>query len=144
MVLWEKAFETNISDVDDQHRHLLKLINDLNDEVVAQLEYDNYDKIMEILNELSQYTIDHFKYEEKMMKDKMGALNDEALAEFWAYFKLQRTEHAAFVSKIQQLLNQDIDDQQEDISLDLVNFLVEWLKNHILVIDLQLSKYLNL
>ncbi len=141
MLQWDKSFETNIESVDSQHQYLIELINDLNKEVIAQMEYDNYDRIMEILTELKNYTISHFKQEEQLMKDIMSKLSDEGLAQFWLYFKNHRAEHVAFINKIEQIFNKDIDDNQAEISLDLINFLVDWLKNHILKIDLQLCKY---
>lgn len=144
MLLWEKIFETGITEVDDQHRHLVRLINDLNEEVVSQLDFDNYDKIMEILGELKQYTVDHFNHEEQLMKNHMEGLNEEALAKFWPYFKNHRSEHNAFVAKVQQLFDKDIDERQKEISIELINFLVDWLKNHILKIDRQLPKFFQM
>ena len=141
MFEWHKMYETNIELVDQQHRRLVELINQLNAEVIAQLEYDNYDRIMEILGELKDYTVEHFKQEESLMKDAMVKLNDVALAEFWPYFKNHKAEHTAFVNKVEEVYGNNIDENQEEISIELINFLVEWIKNHILKIDLQIPKY---
>ncbi|GAB6086170.1 bacteriohemerythrin [Alkaliphilus crotonatoxidans] len=143
MLVWEKIYETGMNVIDDQHQYLVKLINDLNDQVVTQLEFDNYDKIMEILTELRQYAQEHFNHEEQLMKNHMESLKDEELARFWSYFKNHRAQHSAFVAKVQQLFDKDVDERQAEISIELINFLVEWLKNHILKIDMQLPGYLK-
>jgi len=119
MFEWHKMYETNIELVDQQHKRLVELINQLNAEVIAQLEYDNYDRIMEILGELKDYTVEHFKQEESLMKDAMVKLDDEALAEFWPYFKNHKAEHAAFVSKVEEVYSNNIDENQEEISIEL-------------------------
>ncbi|MBM7615063.1 bacteriohemerythrin [Alkaliphilus hydrothermalis] len=139
---WDKMYETNIQMVDQQHKRLVELINQLNAEVIAQLEFDNYDRIMEILGELKDYTVEHFQHEESLMKDAMGKFDDEKLAEFWAYFKNHKNEHADFVNKVEEVYCNNIDENQVEISIELIDFLVEWIKNHILKIDLQLEKYI--
>lgn len=142
MIRWEKSFETNVGKVDEQHKYLIQLINDLNDQVLAQLDFDNYDRIIEILTALKNYTMEHFEHEEFLMKDHMEQLQGEELAIFWDYFKEHRQAHRQFVVKIEELMSKDVDALQAEISVDLINYLVDWLKNHILRIDLQLPRYL--
>ncbi|KAB3534716.1 bacteriohemerythrin [Alkaliphilus pronyensis] len=143
MFRWNNSFETGIVEVDKQHFHLVSLLNELNEEVVHQLQYDNYDKIMAVLLELKEYTEEHFSDEEGLMKDAMEKINDEVkLAEFWSYFKNHKKEHFSFVVKIKAIFDKDIDEQQEEISVELVAFLIDWLKNHILNIDQQLPNYI--
>lgn len=144
MLQWSQSFETGIEDVDKQHQHLVSLLNELNEEVLLQLQYDNYDKIMAILLDLREYTEEHFSIEEKLMKDAMERIIEEdKLAEFWSYFKNHKKQHFEFIGKIKVIFDKDIDEQQEDISIELVAFLMEWLKGHILNIDQKLPLYLN-
>ncbi|WP_026477321.1 bacteriohemerythrin [Alkaliphilus transvaalensis] len=143
MLTWSKLFETNIESVDRQHRYLVDLINDLSTEVIAQLQYDNYDKIMSILTELKKYTIEHFRQEEQLMKDNMAKMDDETLAEFWPFFKDHKAQHADFIKKIEEIFDKDVDESQDDVSAELIGFLAEWLKNHIFKVDMQLRKYIK-
>ncbi|KAB3532731.1 bacteriohemerythrin [Alkaliphilus serpentinus] len=144
MLKWEGSFETGIEKVDHQHKYLVELINRLEEEILHQLKYDNYDKIVEVLMDLRNYTMNHFNSEELLMKEALSKFQDETqLANFWTYFKKHKKEHSAFVEKVELLTNSDIDQEQEEISINLVQFLVDWLKNHILTIDLQLPRYLN-
>lgn len=144
MLQWQTSLETGILQVDEQHKHLVKLTNTLKEEVVAQLSYDNYDRIVEILGEVKDYTVEHFRIEEQMMKDHMAAItNDEELSLFWAYFRNHKKEHSDFIDKVKSILDKDIDSQQDEVSVSLTEFLMNWLVNHIMKVDMELPKYLK-
>ena len=144
MLEWKSNLETGILEVDTQHKHLINLINTLKEEILVQLSYDNYDKIMEILGELKDYTVEHFKGEEQMMKDHMGTIkSDGNLAVFWEFFRNHKKEHSSFVDKMNQITDKDIDSQQDEISVSLTEFLMSWLVNHIMKVDRELPKYLR-
>jgi hemerythrin len=122
----------------------VKLANTLKEEIVAQLSYDNYDRIVEILGELREYTVEHFKLEEQMMKGQLAAIkNDEELALFWAYFRNHKKEHSNFIDKVNSILDKDIDSQQHEVSVSLTEFLMGWLVNHIMKVDMELPKYIK-
>lgn len=143
MFKWHKNFETGIDMVDHQHQHLFNLINKLNEEILLQLQYDNYDNILEVLTQLKDYTIDHFQQEEALMKETLEKLqNQPSFTEFWSYLRNHKKQHSAFVNKIEMIFNSEIDENQEEISLELVEFLVNWLQDHILTIDQQLTNYI--
>jgi len=144
MLVWQSNLETGISEVDTQHKHLVNLTNTLKEEILVQLSYDNYDKIMEVIGELKDYTVEHFRIEEQMMKEHMSTIKkDDELAAFWGYFKNHKKEHSDFVDKLNQIVDKDIDSQQDEISVSLTEFLMTWLVNHIMKVDMELSKYLK-
>ena len=145
MLVWQSNLETGITEVDTQHKHLVDLTNTLKEEILVQLSYDNYDKIMEIIGELKDYTVEHFRVEEQMMKEHMSTIKkDDELAAFWGYLKNHKKEHSGFIDKINQIVDKDIDNQQDEISVGLTEFLMTWLVNHIMKVDMELSKYLQL
>ncbi len=143
MLEWQSSLETGIEEVDAQHKHLVNLTNTLKEEILAQLSYDNYDRIMEIISELKDYTVAHFRVEEQMMKAHMADIKDDKeLALFWDYFKKHKKEHSDFIDKVNQVGAKDIDSQQDEISINLTEFLMNWLVNHIMKIDMELPKYI--
>jgi hemerythrin-like metal-binding protein len=63
---WDTYFETGFSEVDQQHRHLVELINEFG-KLLAQNEVRRED-ITHVFQELQEYSIYHFKEEETLMK----------------------------------------------------------------------------
>jgi len=71
--VWKEAFNIGIEEVDEQHRSLLKLLNecevkakDVNQKLV--FDEDDFNKIQNLINELAAYIDTHFKTEEKLMR----------------------------------------------------------------------------
>ena len=128
-------FKTGIELVDDEHRRLFEIIKKANDLINAELLHDKYDKIMEILASLKDYTEFHFNDEEELMK-RISYPGLEA----------QKHAHAAFIERLVDIdLNKldEIDNDQQAYLLDLINFLIGWLSNHILASDKKLGEYVR-
>lgn len=68
-VQWSARFEVGIEVIDGQHRHLLELINRLQE---ALSSGNDLDELLESLRELVRYTEHHFATEERLM-DEVGA-----------------------------------------------------------------------
>lgn len=68
-VQWGPRYEVGIEVMDGQHRHLLELINRLQDALSAGSELE---ELVESLRELVRYTEHHFATEERLM-DEVGA-----------------------------------------------------------------------
>ena len=68
-VKWGPRYEVGIEVIDGQHRHLLELINRLQDALSAGSELE---ELVESLRELVRYTEHHFATEERLM-DEVGA-----------------------------------------------------------------------
>ncbi|MDD1620425.1 MAG: hemerythrin domain-containing protein, partial [Methylococcaceae bacterium] len=65
ILIWNDQLLVGIDSVDHQHRHLVSLINRL-DEVVALGE--DRQTILETVNELVDYTVYHFGHEDELMQ----------------------------------------------------------------------------
>ena len=120
-------FRTGIELVDQEHERLFEIIRETNDVIAAQLLYDKYDKIIHILNELKDYTIMHFQDEENYM-ERIG----------YEGLELQCYAHTAFVDRLNELNLDDMDDNQQEYLNELLQFLLNWLTNHILKMDKQI------
>lgn len=130
-----KKYMTDIKLIDDEHRRLFEIIKDTNDVIHADYLHDKYDEIMRLLNDLKEYTTLHFSDEEHLM-EKIN----------YPYLDSQKQAHAAFIERLVTIdfdtLN-DIDDNQDEYLTDLIDFLLNWLSNHILASDKKIGEYMK-
>ena len=121
---------TGIDFVDEQHRRLFEIISDLHIAAGALRKgYDQYDEIVGIIDDLTEYTINHFSDEEKYM----ASISYEGLP-------AQQRAHRAFVNKIQGIDLTQMDEQQNQYLADLIRYLLNWLSGHILKVDKKIPK----
>ncbi|QEK10892.1 bacteriohemerythrin [Crassaminicella thermophila] len=132
MFEWKEEYCFNIAEIDKQHKHLLEIGKKLYDILTLKDEIDHYDEIVEILVELREYTIYHFTYEEKLLKQH----GYEGL-------QLHKRQHKSFINKIIQFENQDIDEKQMEMKLKMMEFLADWIEQHILKSDHQYKDFLQ-
>ena len=114
------AYSVSVLEIDNQHKAITKMLNELYD---SFLKKEHEKKLGEILTRLSEYAIYHFKTEEK----------------YFLLFKYDKRathlqEHYDFIEKIKAFRN-EFDKNSSALTYKLINFLREWLMNHILVID---------
>ncbi|AET70337.1 hemerythrin-like metal-binding domain-containing protein [Desulfosporosinus orientis DSM 765] len=124
MLEWKQEYEIGVELIDKQHQHLLEIGNSIYDLLENYLLADKYDKIVEIINELREYTKYHFKTEEGyMLKIK-----------YPKYFD-QKNEHDDFIAKIDEINLNDVDENQDKYIRDLLMFVFNWTIEHILKKD---------
>lgn len=115
---------TGIDLVDKEHEQLFHIIGETEQLVRTFEASDGYDRIMELLEQLTQYTKSHFKDEEEYME----SIHYEGLA-------AQRRAHDAFVGKLEEINREEIESAPEEKLHELLEFLLGWLINHILQAD---------
>ena len=128
-----KKYETGIDLIDQEHKTLFSIIREANDLVHAELLHDKFDKTVEILDHLKTYTESHFQHEEEYM-EKIQYPELEA----------QKTAHTAFIEKLVNISIWDldaIDENQQQYLEELIDYLLEWLSNHILKADRQIGEW---
>ena len=129
---WNEKFATGIKVIDEEHQQLFFLGNQLVNVISEVREgMDKYDKIMEVLAELKSYTIYHFRHEEGLMKKA----DYEDYAEHKEY-------HEYFINKLDEIEFQNIDYNQDKAALGILEFLADWIKNHIVKTDRKYIKVL--
>jgi len=127
IVPWNPSFETGVAIIDQQHRQLVKLLNDLAHQYVYGLEPDQLERI---IDGLVEYTVYHFDTEEALWADVFA--DDE-------WFTRHQRSHNGFVEKVRSLQRQASDDAGLSTVDDLLSFLVSWLAHHILHDDKSMS-----
>lgn len=115
---------TGISLVDEEHKTLFEIIGQANDLIRAELLHDKFDEIVAILERLRDYTVEHFNDEEAYMESIEYSRIDA-----------QKRAHEAFVEKLQEIDLDEVDDNQQQYLIQLMDFLLSWLINHIMKAD---------
>ena len=117
--------------IDEEHKQLFAYADEAYALLQEEFTPDKYDRIDEILRKLRDYTVKHFTDEEEYM-------------ESIHYKKIftQKIQHQEFVNKLDEFIDEhekDSGDQEEQI-MNILNFLTDWLVNHILHVDGQIPK----
>lgn len=127
MLSWNEGLSCNIKIVDDQHMKLVDMVNHLHDSMKEEAD----DKVLfEIIDEMNQYTKEHFKTEEELM-DQYGDPNAE----------LHKSEHSSFIEKVKEV-QENLKSGKVVLSMDILNFLSDWLVTHINDTDKKMGEYL--
>jgi len=121
-----KDFLTGIDFIDKEHAHLFDLANETYDLLHDELVTDKYDRIIDLIEELRDYTKTHFADEEEFME----AIDFKKL---WT----EKHQHITFVKKLEDIDTQKLDDHQDAYILD---FLAKWLTGHIQGVDRQIGE----
>jgi hemerythrin len=126
-VQWKEEYSVGIESIDLQHKKLLGLINSLQ----TAINYKTGEAFeREALDELVDYTKTHFKFEEDMMEQNS-----------YPDFTTHRAEHERMIARVEEVLSQYQQDQDTAMQ-NAVDFLQEWLINHINGTDKQYSSFL--
>ena len=126
-------YKTDVELIDNEHRRLFEIIKDTNDVIHTEFVHDKYDEIMRLLAELKDYTEFHFHDEEEYMK----SIN-------YPDIEAQKRAHSAFVERLVEIDLEEldeIDDNQQEYLINLIDFLLGWLSNHILGADKKIGEY---
>lgn len=128
MFKWKDEYETGIEMADEQHKKLFEIGNRAYELLKNEFYTDKYNKIVEIIEELRDYAQFHFKAEEQYML-KVG--NKKFLS--------HKIEHDTFIKKINEIDLDKIDNNQEEHILSLLEFVYNWINDHILIRDREYS-----
>ena len=113
-IQWSDDLNTNIAVIDSQHKRIVSYINSLED------VNGKNDRAVEeqVLNELVDYTLSHFAFEESLMEDAgYGFINGH------------KRVHQLFVKRVSDFMQRF--KMGEDITDELLTVLKAWLINHI-------------
>jgi hemerythrin len=126
-VEWSDTYSLGIEQIDEQHRHLLSLLNETYDMFVADGKKVD---IETLLDELINYATYHLYAEEQLMSQIDYTWAEEHLI-----------EHADFIRRV-KIHQKDFYSGRKTLSLELIVFLQEWLLEHIFISDKALAEAL--
>lgn len=122
LITWNSQLETGISQIDKEHKHLVELINKL---YTAMSSGQSKTVMGEILTELVTYGAKHFATEEKYFKQTGYSDASSHIA-----------HHESFKAKASKLL-EDYHQGKTTLSMETLNFLMDWVTKHIKDVDMK-------
>lgn len=121
MIKWKEDYIIGVDKIDEQHKKLFEIANKAYELLKNEFCIDKYDRIVEILDELKEYTVYHFKSEEEYM-----------ISIGYKKFLSHKVEHDEFIKKINNIDFKSIDEDQDRYLLETLEFVVSWISSHIL------------
>ena len=125
---WSANYSVGVGSVDAQHQNLFALARELH---TAMMAGQGKAALTRILDRLVQYTVVHFAHEERLMR-----LHDYPDA------AAHKAEHDALTKQVLKF-QEDFQAGRATISVQLLQFLRNWLQEHIQGCDVKLAPYLK-
>ena len=128
LLTWNSQYAVGVQALDAQHTGLFKALNDLHD---AMMKGQAQKLTGSLLNKLVDYTRKHFAAEEAMM----ASTGYPGLA-------AHRLKHRALTGQVEEYVAR-YDKGEITLNVQLLNFLREWLTNHIEKTDKEYGPWMN-
>jgi hemerythrin len=127
-IKWNDKLSVGIDIIDEDHKKLLGMINQLQ----TAAHYQTDDSLIEsTLNELVDYTKYHFSREEKLMQKNN-----------YPNFDSHKLQHEAMISQVTKFIDEYRVDQTRTID-NVIMYLKTWLINHINGSDQEYSPFIK-
>jgi len=111
---WSSNLDTGIEVIDEQHKRIVNYINQLYD----AKESGDQTMVGDVINELVDYTISHFAFEESLM-EQAG----------YSFLEPHKKVHEMFTHKVNDFVTRH--KNGEDVLEEVLTMLNRWLINHI-------------
>jgi hemerythrin len=125
-IQWFDGLSIGNANVDQDHKKLIKIYNDLVDLVTFQKSRESF---AIILSQMTDYSLLHFRKEEEYMK-----------AFSYPGLKGHRQHHMDYIYKV-SMFNLELSRFNTTDPNDVILFLEKWWVNHILEKDIAFEKY---
>ena len=125
-------YKTGIELIDNEHKKLFEIMGRVDALIHNEDLYDRFDEILNLIDELKDYTVFHFSDEEKLMEEKG-----------YPALEAQKKAHRGFVDKLEEINLDEVDEDQEAYLSDLLEYLLHWLTGHILGMDKKIGEFLG-
>lgn len=129
-ITWNKMYSVSVKSMDEQHYKLVELTNNLYEGIKAGRKNE---VIIETFRGLVEYTQVHFASEEKLLENNEYPFNQ---------LLKHKQEHRDFMVKTKELFDK-AKSGSTTVSFEMLNFLRDWLMNHIAESDKRYGPFLN-
>ncbi|MPW26823.1 bacteriohemerythrin [Alkalibaculum sp. M08DMB] len=120
MIKWSDDYLVGVEVIDQQHKELFRIAGDAYDLLKNEFVTDKYDKIVDLIGELKDYSVFHFKTEEAHMID-IG----------YKKYLSHKSLHNDFIETVNKIDLEKVDEQQDEYILSIIEFAVDWIVKHI-------------
>ena len=126
MMSWSETMSLGDPEIDEQHRTLIGLLNGLYE---ALLEGTARSRLTLLLSDLLAYTRLHFQ-------------NEERYFELFGYSELEdhARAHHVLTDRLSELRERH-ERGEEDLSIDVLLFLGNWILEHVMQVDMRYRKF---
>jgi len=128
LIKWSNTFACGIKIIDDQHKALVDMINDMFDHIIGKKESD-HDYLDKVVQEAVSYIKVHFATEEKIL----------TATKFSGYSEHKKA-HNEFIYKVSDYIK-NFEHGKRLTLLPFTYFLKEWTLSHIAVMDKQYFEF---
>ena len=128
LLTWSSKYSVGVKSLDDQHTEFIGILNELHS---AMLKGKAQSIAGALLTKLMNGARNHFSTEERLMESTKFA----GLAE-------HRAEHRALTAKVDEYLARH-KRGDNTMFLELLNFLRDWLTNHMQQVDKKYTAWMN-
>ena len=125
---WNKTYSVGVDLFDSQHQELVNAINELHQ---AMRDGKGNSVLESIINKLITYAGTHFQDEEKLFAEYSYPDSDKHIE-----------EHKKFLEEVLSF-QEDFKKEKLFLSVEILDFLKDWLIKHILASDKEYGPYLN-
>jgi len=125
-VEWSDTLSVGIEEIDEQHKVLVDLVNQMHEAIHQR---HGSDVVIGILGQLAEYTRIHFAVEESLMR----ILN-------YPGYEAHKEIHEELLHTVQDL-QEKVSSGKKSIGFELMHFLKTWLTKHIMEEDMQYSGF---
>jgi hemerythrin len=124
---WSEQLEVGVEKFDNQHKKLVDLLNEF---YAAMQEKKDKEILIKIVRSLIDYTIVHFQDEEKVL-----------IINKYPDYAAHKREHENLKMEVNSFMKKY---RKNDMtSSDLLNFLKDWIVNHLQVSDKKYKPYIK-
>lgn len=137
-ITWRDAFSVGYKQIDNDHRHLIDLINDVESALTGEHALS---RLVNAIEDLASYTRRHFSFEERLMVDAA-----------YANYDMHKLAHLELIEQLKQAAQPILDMKEggahttlevpQEARDALVGLLRHWLVDHIIKVDMQLKSVL--
>ena len=122
IMIWNETYSVGVRELDDQHKALIRMINEMQ---YAMNNDKGQEAISSIVKQMFDYMEVHFTTEEGYMQrcDYPGLL-------------AHQQKHGEFRDKAKDLGDR-VNSGEFVLSFEIIQFLSDWLQNHIMVTDMK-------
>ena len=134
---WKDSYRIGIEQIDEDHRHLVNLINELHAGISRHVSHvrlpgiiDELEALIDVLDALIDYATGHFALEEDCMREH----------EYPGYEEMKQA-HGEFL-RMAERLRRRFDEGRGISARQILDSLKEWLETHVLGLDQQFGEFM--
>lgn len=128
-IKWNESYSVGVKIIDLQHQKLFEILNAVEEQIKRNAQ--DYGALDNLILDLQTYVEFHFTTEQKYF-DEFHYEDEKAHLE----------QHAFYVKKVREL-HESCEKKESDLSVKLLDFIEEWIKQHINVSDKKYTQCFN-